>query len=91
MIIAYNFFYVKIVIFWRGENIMECVNLEDFLKNKGAFEKASIIKKNNEEVCIALNNEDELFKLIVPKIAESRADSAHSQNLGQKTSQADKK
>lgn len=63
---------------------MECVNLEDFLKNKGAFEKASIIKKNNEEVCIALNNEDELFKLVVPKIAESSADSAHSQNLGQK-------
>lgn len=70
---------------------MECVNLEDFLKNKGAFEKASIIKKNNEEVCIALNNEDELFKLVVPKIAESRADFANSQNLGQKTSQADKK
>ena len=60
---------------------MECVNLEDFLKNKGAFEKASIIKKNNEEVCIALNNEDELFKLVVPKIAESST----------KTSQADKK
>lgn len=66
---------------------MECVNLEDFLKNKGAFERASVIKKNNEEVCIALNNEDELFKLIVPKAT----DSANPQNLEQKTSQADKK
>lgn len=56
---------------------MECVNLEDFLKNKGAFERASVIKKNNEEVCIALNNEDELFKLIVPKAT----DSANPQNL----------
>lgn len=65
---------------------MECVNLEDFLKNKGAFEMASIIKKNNEEVCIALNNEDELFKLIVPKATDSAP-----QNLEQKTSQADKK
>lgn len=64
----------------EGENIMECVSLEDFLKNKGAFERASIIKKNNEEVCIALNNEDELFKLIVPNIAESAPDSAtHTQ------------
>lgn len=59
---------------------MECVNLEDFLKNKGAFERASVIKKNNEEVCIALNNEDELFKLIVPKAT----DSANLQNLEQK-------
>lgn len=66
---------------------MECVNLEDFLKNKGAFDGASVIKKNNEEVCIALNNEDELFKLIVPKAT----DSANPQNLEQKTSQADKK
>lgn len=59
---------------------MECVNLEDFLKNKGAFDGASVIKKNNEEVCIALNNEDELFKLIVP----NKLDSANSQNLEQK-------
>lgn len=59
---------------------MECVNLEDFLKNKGTFERASVIKKNNEEVCIALNNEDELFKLIVPKAT----DSANPQNLEQK-------
>lgn len=56
---------------------MECVNLEDFLKNKGAFDRASVIKKNSEEVCIALNNEDELFKLIVP----NKLDSANSQNL----------
>lgn len=56
---------------------MESVSLEDFLKNKGAFEKSSVIKKNNEEVCIALNSEDELFKLVVPKVTDS-------QNLSQK-------
>ena len=63
---------------------MECVNLEDFLKNKGAFDRASVIKKNNEEVCIALNNEDELFKLIVP----NKLDSANSQNLEQKNAES---
>lgn len=61
---------------------MECVNLEDFLKNKGAFDGASVIKKNNEEVCIALNNEDELFKLIVPKATDSAPQNLEQKNGG---------
>lgn len=47
---------------------MEWVTLEDFLNNKGIFEKTTIVKQNDEEICIAINNEEELFDLIVPKV-----------------------
>lgn len=57
---------------------MECVTLEDFFKNNGFFEKATIVKQNDEEVCIAINDEDELFDLIVPKVESDNISQADS-------------
>lgn len=58
---------------------MEWVTLEDFLQNKGAFEKATIVKQNDDEVCIAINDEDELFDLVVPKVENDNTSQADKQ------------
>ncbi|MGX2982393.1 hypothetical protein [Helicobacter sp. 23-1045] len=54
------------------------MSLEEFLKNKGKFSTATIVKQGDDEVCIALNNEDDLLALVIPKFAQSPAKSAES-------------
>ncbi len=58
---------------------MEWVTLEDFLQNKGIFEKTTIVKQNDDEVCIAINDEDELLDLVVPKVENDNTSQADKQ------------
>lgn len=58
---------------------MEWVTLEDFLQNKGVFEKTTIVKQNDDEVCIAINDEDELLDLVVPKVENDNISQADKQ------------
>lgn len=46
---------------------MENIELEIFMKNT-AIDKPMAVKKGNEEICIALNDEDLLLSLLVPNM-----------------------
>ena len=47
--------------------MIEEIALENFLQNS-AIDKPMIVKKGDEEICKAINNEDLLISLIVPNM-----------------------
>lgn len=46
---------------------MENIELESFMKNT-TIDKPMAVKKGNDEICIALNDEDLLLSIVVPNM-----------------------
>lgn len=46
---------------------MENIELEDFMKNT-AVNKPMAIKKGNDDICLAINDEDLLLSIVVPNM-----------------------
>lgn len=54
------------IIFWIGEK-MENIDLESFMKNP-AITQPMAVKKGNDDICLALNDEDLLLSIVVPNM-----------------------